>query len=445
MSFINSFFEKKFEHAQSLFFDVRFLFFGFTLISSLGFLIIYSFLYGYYFSGEEIFHNSNFNIVSNLVPFSIQTLTVTSIFFICSYYIISASIPLIRKNKEKKGAIVILFVLIIFLLNLAITMFFANEITFNSVLSFSLIWLFILGIICYLYTIIIAGEYPVIMIKGVMFQFVLLPLFAKILSVMKVLEENRFLELSTILFIPSLFMTMIIFRYCHKTFSHWHNKKWFHFISKLPLSIIISILVWLNLVGNKVLSFSKITTLILMLLTVYIVIVITVMLAKILVEMLKSLVKLVKEKRNKTKKAENDNSENRIEEIEAEKPEQIKEKSAEKKGVTYKVIFLFYSILSNKADSVSKLGIGLILLFSFVLLPRISLLSGQSIRMINQAYEKPIEIIYVNQSGKESNLIGNYYIENNSTLYISNRHWDLEVIKPVNYHIKPIDKEDKQN
>lgn len=107
------------------------------------------------------------------------------------------------------------------------------------------------------------------------------------------------------------------------------------------------------------------------------------------------------------------------------------------------MIFLFYSILSNKADSVSKLGIGLILLFSFVLLPRISLLSGQSIRMINQDYEKQIEIIYVNQSGKESNLIGNYYMENNSTLYISNRHWDLEVIKPVNYHIKPIDKKGK--
>ncbi|MCU5472894.1 hypothetical protein [Bacillus paranthracis] len=302
MNFINSFFEKNFEHVQSLFFDVRFLFFGFTLISSLGFLIIYSFLYGYYFSGEEIFHNSNFNIVSNLVPFSIQTLTVTSIFFICSYYIISASIPLVRKNKEKKGAIVILFVLIIFLLNLAITMFFANEITFNSVLSFSLIWVFILGVICYLYTIVIAGEYPIIMIKGVMFQFLLLPLFAKILSVMKVLEENKFLELSTILFIPSLFMTMIIFRYCHENFSHWHNMKGFYFISKLPLSIIISILVWLSLVGNKILSFSKMTTLILILLAVYIVIMIIVTLAKFSGKILKSLVKLVKEKRNKKRK-----------------------------------------------------------------------------------------------------------------------------------------------
>lgn len=78
-------------------------------------------------------------------------------------------------------------------------------------------------------------------------------------------------------------------------------------------------------------------------------------------------------------------------------------------------------------------------------LPRLSLSCGQLIRMINQDYEKQIEIIYVNQSGKEDNLIGNYYIENNSTLYISNKRWDLEVIKPVNYHIKPIDKRGKQN
>ena len=97
-------------------------------------------------------------------------------------------------------------------------------------------------------------------------------------------------------------MTMIIFRYCHENFSHWHNMKGFYFISKLPLSIIISILVWLSLVGNKILSFSKMTTLILILLAVYIVIMIIVTLAKFSGKILKSLVKLVKEKRNKKRK-----------------------------------------------------------------------------------------------------------------------------------------------
>lgn len=113
--------------------------------------------------------------------------------------------------------------------------------------------------------------------------------------------------------------------------------------------------------------------------------------------------------------------------------------------MAYNVIHLCYSTFSSKSDNSLKLLIGIILLGVFVFLPRLSLSCGQLIRMINQDYEKQIEIIYVHQSGKEGNLIGNYYIENNSTLYISNRHWDLEVIKPVNYHIKPIDKKGKQN
>lgn len=417
MSFINSFFEKKGEHVQRLFFDIRFLFFGFTLISSLGFLIMYSFLYGYYFSGNEIFQISNFNIVSNLIPFSIQTLTITSIFFICIYYIISAAIPLIRKNKEKKGAIIILLVLIIFLLNLFITMFFANEMTFISMLSFSLIWVFVGFVVCFLYTIIIAEEYPFIMINGVMFQFILLPFIGNLLSVITGLEENKFIEVSTILFIPSLFITI-------KISCRYHNKKWFDFISYLPVSFIISYLIFLNLTRDKIWFGSKIMTFILINLIIHFAI----------LKMVKPVQKKIEEK---VKFSDSEKIEG--------KQEEIKENSSGNKTILYIAIYKCYNVLSNKINNVVKLGIGIILLGAFVSLPRLSLSCGQLIRMINQPYEKPIEIIYVNQSGKESNLIGNYYIENNSTLYISNKRWDLEVIKPVNYHIKPIDKKGKQN
>ncbi|MDA2168429.1 hypothetical protein R1C46_07170 [Bacillus tropicus] len=427
MSFINSFFEKKFEHAQSLFFDIRFLFFSFTLISSLGFLIIYSFLYGYYFSGNGMFQISNFNIISNLVPFSIQTLTITSIFFICIYYIISAAVPLVRKNKGKKVAVFILLALMIFLLNLAITMFFANEITFPSMLSFSIIWVFVLLVICFLSTIILTEKHPIIMIEGIVFQFFLLPLIGKVLSVLKVLEESTFIELSTIFFIPSLFITIIIFR-------HYHNKRWFVLISYLPISVIISSLIWLNLTGNKIMFLSKITTFILVLLIMHFSIV-------MIVELVKLLVKLVKKKRNKKKEIGHSVKVG----AETEEQEYAKAKAVENKGAIYKVIFLCYNIFSNKADGILKLAIGLILLFAFVWLPRVSLLSGQSIRMINQSYEKPIKITYVNQSGKESDLFGNYYMENNSTLYIANKCWELEVVKPINYYIKSVNKEDEEN
>ncbi|MED1611166.1 hypothetical protein [Bacillus paranthracis] len=417
MSFINSFFEKKAEPVQRLFFDIRFLFFGFTLISSLGFLIIYSFLYGYYFSGDEFFQISNFNIVSNLIPFSIQTLTITSIFFICIYYIISASIPLMRKNKEKKGAIFILLVLIIFLLNLFITMFFANEITFISMLSFAFIWIFVGFTLCFLYTINIAEKHPILMISAAVLQFLLLAFIGQVLSVMKVLDESIYMELSTVLFIPCLLITLIIFR-------HYHSKKWFNSISCLPFSIIISMLLSLGLGKNNIVFLSEKAIFIATMPILHF-----------------AILKIVKLTQKKIEKKVKLGTSRKIEE----KQEENKEKSFENNSILYIVIYKCYSILSNKANNVVRLVIGLVLLFAFVSLPRFSLWSGQFIRIINQPFEKPIKITYVNQSGKESNLVGNYYIENNSILYISNRCWDLEVIKPINYHIKPIDKENKQS
>ncbi|WP_436864814.1 hypothetical protein [Bacillus fungorum] len=421
MSFINSFFENKGEHVQRLFFDIRFLFFGFTLISSLGFLIIYSFLYGYYFSGDKIFQISNFNIVSNLIPFSIQTLTITSIFFICIYYIISASIPLMRKNKEKKGAIFILLVLIIFLLNFFITMFFANEITFISMLSFAFIWIFVGFTLCFLYTINIAEKHPILMISAAVLQFLLLAFIGQVLSVMKLLDESIYMELSTVLFIPCLFITLIIFR-------HYHSKKWFNFISCLPFSIIISMLLSLGLGENNIVFFSEKA--------------IFIVTMPILHFAILKIVKLTQKKiEEKVKLGASEKSEGEVEE----KQEENKEKSFENNSIFYIVIYRCYSVLSNKANNVVRLVIGLVLLLAFVSLPRFSLWSGQFIRIINQPFEKTIKITYVNQSGKESDLVGNYYIENNSILYISNRCWDLEVIKPINYHIKPTDKENEQS
>ncbi|MDG0949581.1 hypothetical protein [Bacillus paranthracis] len=253
MSFINSFFEKKAEPVQRLFFDIRFLLFGFTLISSLGFLIIYSFLYGYYFSGDEFFQISNFNIVSNLIPFSIQTLTITSIFFICIYYIISASIPLMRKNKEQTGVIFILLVLIIFLLNWAITMFFANEITIASIASFLLIWGFMGLIIWFLFMMPKILEHPFVTLNSVIFQFFLSIILLIVLQFMGILEENEISDYISVTFIPAFLFITTIF---HKLY----KKKGFNLISCLPYSFIISIPVVLLLTKIYILNHFKLIT-----------------------------------------------------------------------------------------------------------------------------------------------------------------------------------------
>ncbi|TPV45952.1 hypothetical protein [Bacillus dicomae] len=417
MSFINSFFEKNFEHAQSLFFDVRFLFFGFTLISSLGFLIIYSFLYGYYFGGDEIFQISNFSIISNLIPFNLKTLTITSIFFVCIYYIFSVFISLIIKNKGMKLHTSILLVFTALLLNVAITMFFANELTFTSMLSFCLIWVFVGLIICYIYVAIKTLEHPFVTISGFLFHIVVFASLLYVLGSMGILEELEILKIISVLSVPSLIIITTMFHY-------YHRKRWFDLISYLSISLTISVVIVFILEKYNLIFISNIITLIILVLILHFII-------------LKIMKWLPKMSEIKKKFSINVKFELGIKEE--------KERQKESKGFLYNLIAQCYSMLLNKANNTPKLAISLILLLAFVLLPRLSLSCGQLIRGINEAYESSVEITYVNQSGKEKGLIGNYYIENNSTLYVANKCWELEVIKPVNYHIKPMDKGNKQN
>ncbi|MCU4922231.1 hypothetical protein OCF68_15690 [Bacillus cereus] len=420
MSFINSFFEKKFEHAQSLFFDMRFLFFGFTLISSLGFLIIYSFLYGYYFSGNEIFQISNFSIVSNVMPFNLQTLTITSIFFICIYYIFSIFISLIIKKKGMKLNNFIIFVFTALILNVSIIMFFANEVTFTSMVSFCLIWGFVGLIICYIYVAIKTMEHSFVTIKGFAFHIVVFAFSLFVLNSMGILGELETLKIISVFSVPSLLIITTIFHF-------FHGKEWFKLISYLPITLIISVLILLILEKYNLIFISNIITLSILALLLHF----------IILKLMKWLPKITKwlPKMSGIKRKFSINT----------KIDLGMKEGKEKKGFVYNVISQCYSMLSNKANNTPKLAIGLILLLAFVLLPRLSLSCGQLIRMINQSYEKPIKITYVKQSGKESNLFGNYYIENNSTLYVSNKCWELEIIKPVNYHIKSVNKEDQEN
>ncbi|MEH7282319.1 hypothetical protein V7119_27020 [Bacillus toyonensis] len=420
MNFINSFFEKNFEHAQSLFFDVRFFFFGFTLVSSLGFLIIYSFLYGYYFSGNEIFQISNFSIVSNVMPFNLQILTITSIFFICIYYIFSIFISLIIKKKGMKLNAFIIFVFTALILNVSITMFFANEVTFTSMVSFCLIWGFVGLIICYIYVAIKTMEHSFVTIKGFAFHIVVFAFLLFVLNSMGIVGELETLRIISVFSVPSLLIITTIFHF-------FRGKEWFKLISYLPITLIISVLILLILEKFNLIFISNIITLSILVPLFHF----------IILKVIKWLPKITKwlPKMSEIKRKFSINT----------KIDLGMKKGKENKGFVYNVISQCYSMLSNKANNAPKLAIGLILLLAFVLLPRLSLSCGQLIRMINQSYEKPIKITYVNQSGKEINLFGNYYIENNSTLYASNKCWELEIIKPVNYHIKSVNKEDEEN
>ncbi|MGF9979096.1 hypothetical protein [Viridibacillus arvi] len=92
-----------------------------------------------------------------------------------------------------------------------------------------------------------------------------------------------------------------------------------------------------------------------------------------------------------------------------------------------------------------KMFIGAILLFIYVVTPQISMFCGKGIRTLNNSETAKLEIFFVNQNSDREKVMANYYLDNNSVLFISNEKWELEVIKPVNYHIKPVDQVTEQD
>lgn len=307
----------------------------------------------------------------------------------------------------------IIFVFTALILNVSITMFFANEVTFTSMVSFCLIWGFVGLIICYIYVAIKTMEHSFVTIKGFAFHIVVFAFLLFVLNSMGIVGELETLRIISVFSVPSLLIITTIFHF-------FRGKEWFKLISYLPITLIISVLILLILEKFNLIFISNIITLSILVPLFHF----------IILKVIKWLPKMSEIKRKFSINTKIDLG---------------MKKGKENKGFVYNVISQCYSMLSNKANNAPKLAIGLILLLAFVLLPRLSLSCGQLIRMINQSYEKPIKITYVNQSGKESNLFGNYYIENNSTLYASNKCWKLEIIKPVNYHIKSVNKEDEEN
>lgn len=99
LSFFERILGKQSNDIQFVYSSVALIIFAIGLISSIGFLNIYFFLYGYYFGGEG--HISNFSIISNLIPFNIQTLSIISIFLICIYYTISGLLSILREKDKK--------------------------------------------------------------------------------------------------------------------------------------------------------------------------------------------------------------------------------------------------------------------------------------------------------------------------------------------------------
>ncbi|MGR6898696.1 hypothetical protein [Rummeliibacillus sp. TYF-LIM-RU47] len=412
MSFLEGVLNKHTVTAQSIFFNVKFIIFSFGLISAFGFLMVYCFLYGYYFSGNKVMSISNFNIISNLVPFSLQMISMTIIFFTCIYYILSSLLSLSRKTKENKWWLYCLFLLTIILLNIFITLFFANELSFISFLSFLLVWVFIGLIVWSLYVLINFSNNFYIMLKSMFFVvFILLAILIISISFLKI--ESKIVDLIiTLLIIPLFLLTITIFHkfYTHKLIAFLSYLSFFFFLFLVMGYFINTYIIRIPFKISFILMLSLIFSLI------------------FLNFFFKKEIDFIHPKFKSQNKEADIKSKEEINGID----------TNENTNMLYQSIIIFYNSVTNKTDKRDKFILAFLLFLIFVSIPRLSLLCGQNIRNLNVSTENTLEICYIYQNGIEKGMLGKYIIENNSTLYISNNDWQLEIIKPINYHVKSI-------
>lgn len=420
MNIIESLLTKKLEDFPKVYSDIKFILFAFSLISILGFLIIYSFLYGYYFSGDILFKISNFNIISNFIPFDLRTLSMTSFYFICIFYIISGSISVFKneskKNKKKMAAFLFLPVAVV--LNIMLTSFFASDLTPKSMRSFSLLWLFIGSIIWFLFIMIKIIQKPMVFVKGSILTFCIWLILS--IPLRELVFNQEFLQqlLSTIILV-------VLWLLITTLFILFKDKTWMIFLSYSPISLII-----LMVLSNFLRPIYINNVFLITFLIVIAILFINIIIYKAL-QLFKKRLKL----RNKVLEGEASKQDTENMEIREDIP--IESKFNNEKGILYNTLFILYRVIVYKKNHVMKLILGIMLLLVFVFTPQISMFCGKGIRTLNTSDEFRLEILYVNQNNVKEEIFANYYIENNSVLYISNENWELEVIKPINYHIRP--------
>ncbi|MGF9975517.1 hypothetical protein [Viridibacillus arvi] len=308
---IESIFSSKTEYFSKVFSNIKFIIFAFSVVSILGFLLVYSFLYGYYFSGNFESKISSFNIISNLIPFDIRTLTMTAFYFICIFYIILGFISLLKGDKKNKKNMIISLLLIAVIITTMLALFFASVISFKSIASFSLIWLFLGSFVWLLFIIINIFFKPIIAMNSSIITFFVWTILIKLLS---------FLPIEDILFQQLMFILLfVIWPVIITIYIFFEDKNWMIF------------LIYLSSVGLLMFFVSYLLIQISITLNFWLVLLISILVSVAIYYINKKL----KPKNNDTKKNNYDSKEYR-----RKLTEEIKEEINNENGILYKALEL---------------------------------------------------------------------------------------------------------
>lgn len=388
-----------------LYSNFKFIIFVISIITIMSFLIVYGFLYGYYFGGNFESTISNFNVISNFVPFDMRTMSIISFYFLCMFYIIFNIVSIARKGNSNFLSVFILLCVSL-ILNIMLSLFFSSSIELKSVLGFSLIWIFIGALVWGLFILVkIINETSLFLYGSVSTGFYCIMIYLLALSKVDEVVLKDILFISLIVFWPTLTTLYIYFS----------NKKWMIFVNCLPITVIFLLgveYIWEDLHVYVLLM----AVLLLNFITFY------------LTLQIKRKFDLKNNKKSNELVIESEDTKDNIDTSEEQ----------EKYGFLYESLKKLYVSFVIKNDQLDKFKIAAVLLLAFVTILHASLLFGKGLRTANFSKDNQLEIIYI-ENGSKQEITANYYIEKDSVLYISNENWKLEIIKPMNYHIRPME------
>lgn len=402
--------------------NFKIIFFTLSLITTLGFLIVYGFLYGYYFSGADLFSISYFSFISSFIPFDIRTISFVSVFFIAMYYFTS---NFILSISAKNKMILIIICLSILGLNFIIATFFSNEISWKVNFIFLIPWIYIFSISVSMYLMfsLINGDPKVfnhfigILLLGIFFFFLFIAMVNNFVEskstngsiLIKIKKYFFSLEIlianyTSILALIILCLSLMLFKKLVKK-----NRFYWFYIAYTLLSL--GILIFCN--WNKE---SKIPFLIMIILFIC------------------CLFVSIKYFKNLRKTEEHIIEKEVIKKTNTEHPKQSKNS-----GILLQIIKIAIKLIENKDYGIKfKVFMLSVILILLIFLPRLSIHTGQTIRSLNIESLNKYEIVYVTKDEKKHTIEANYFIETDGHIYISNKNWKLEILKSDNYYIQSI-------
>lgn len=373
--------EKNFPNIYRLLSNATILTSIISVVYSYSFLVTYSFLYGYYFSGELGSPVSNFDIIRVIIPFNLNTISYTFVLLAISTAIIFSIVQVIlSKNLNQTVAVIFGFLLFHYLF----AAFFTKEISIENYTYLATIWIlaFVLSILIVFLN--RAIDNPFKALTGILLGSVIGVLITRFINN----TTNSLLSDPAIFTMTITFILGLLFTYIP------YNKGTIFLLFIFPYSAIVVGII------NSFLPFHFTTMHWL----------ISLIIAFFISRKFYAYLVKIEHQKKKTK-------------ITLSFKVNIKE--------------IKNTLMNPKTQKFALVSLFLFLLLIFVMIPRMALNTGQLVRDTTPTDEHQVQSIdIISLDGDLITIEGILVTERDNTIYISNKEWELEQIKTTQYIIR---------